>query len=210
MIPSPNYSTPSLPTQDLFPRRPLSANLSSTLAQRRRKNKNLSLCLLPSTLHPPPSPTLRYYPHGPVAILPGVYLGDEYNVNNQQQLQALNIQYILNVAAEVDPALNITMGYKKRAWHHHIVGNQDQGQQELQDAVMDVVRMRSGNVLVHCQCGLARSATVVIAYVMHTLGLSLYAALGYVKQYAPHINPNLSLMYQLREYESSRWRSLRE
>ncbi|SAM07677.1 hypothetical protein [Absidia glauca] len=223
---------------------------SSSLAQRRRNNKNLSLCLLPSdtlVAIPPSTPFLstttttttssttslttsflppsrHYYLHGPIAILPGLYLGDEHNANNDQQLAQLNIHGILNVAAEVhhptphqfqtfDALLTScdasapTRGYKKRAWHHHIMEDDDTDgsmvQQELHAAVMDVDRLRKAgrNVLVHCQCGLARSATVIVAYVMYTLRLSMSAALHHVKQHAPHINPNLSLMYQLREYE---------
>lgn len=299
MIPSTTHSTPSLPTHE-FPKRPLSANFSSpppsSLAQRRRNNKNLSLCLLPSDNRspiPPSTPFLsttsfssssssfsssfnvnnksqplhrHYYQQGPIAVLPGLYLGDEQNANNAQQLKDLSIHGMINVAAEVThphahvfqswdqlldningttttttttttapcPTLSTssssttssnstctlpsplttptstesqaffsTMGYKKRSWHHHILDDDQSIQKELDAAVMDVVRMRQSgrNVLVHCQCGLARSATVVVAYVMYMLRLSMPAALLHVKKYAPHINPNLSLMYQLREYE---------
>ncbi|KAI8331378.1 protein-tyrosine phosphatase-like protein [Chlamydoabsidia padenii] len=250
MIPSTTYSTPSLPSHD-FPKRPFSANLSSppptSLAQRRRNNKNLSLCLLPSDdrygvppstpflsttpstsssstsststissqSNQPPRPRYRqYYQQGPVSILPGVYLGDEHNANNLEQLEALSIQCILNVAAEVhhpqadqfqpfDEPKTLVMGYKKRPWHHQILDDDDQIIKELDAAVMDIVRARKcgRNVLVHCQCGLARSATVVVAYAMYTLQLTMSAALVHVRQYAPHISPNLSLMYQLREYE---------
>ncbi|SAM04564.1 hypothetical protein [Absidia glauca] len=256
MIPSTTTSTPSLPSRE-FPKRPFSANLSSppptSLAQRRRNNKNLSLCLLPSDDRigiPPSTPFLsttpstssstsssstissrsyqprplyrQHYQNGPSCVLPGVYLGDEQNANNSQQLQDLSIQSILNVAAEVnhprahlfqpwdqcidsssDLPYDETIGYKKRPWHHHILDDDQQILNELDSAVMDVVRARQAgrNVLVHCQCGLARSATVVVAYVMYSLHLSMSAALGHVKQHAPHIGPNLSLMYQLREYE---------
>ncbi|KAI8099437.1 protein-tyrosine phosphatase-like protein [Halteromyces radiatus] len=263
MIPSTTYSTPSLPTHD-FPKRPLSANLSSppptSLAQRRRNNKNLSLCLLPSDKSAPPStPFLTesqqrrfYYQQGPTAVLPGLYLGDEQNANNVQQLRQLNIHFMINVAAEVnhphhdqfqpwDQVLNNNvpcptlsnssssssscsiqsspmttptsiqhdddfshMGYKKRSWHHHILDDDTMIQQELHAAVLDIMRVRQTgrNVLVHCQCGLARSATVVIAYVMYMLHYSMSDAIRHVKACAPHINPNLSLMYQLREYET--------
>lgn len=254
MIPSTTSSTPALPSRE-FPKRPFSANLSSppptSLAQRRRNNKNLSLCLLPSDDRygiPPSTPFLsttpstssstsssstisspsyqprpryrQHYQNGPSYVLPGVYLGDEHNANNTQQLEDLSIQSVLNVAAEVNhPRAHLfqpwdqcidnsdlpygTIGYKKRSWHHHILDDDQQILSELDAAVMDVVRARQAgrNVLVHCQCGLARSATVVVAYVMYTLQLSMSAALGHVKQHAPHISPNLSLMYQLREYE---------
>ncbi|ORZ08405.1 protein-tyrosine phosphatase-like protein [Absidia repens] len=283
MIPSTTLSTPPFPTHEPH-KRSLSTNLSSapltSLAERRRSNKNLSLCLLPTDKHypiPPSTPFLstasslqrpqqHYYQHGPIAILPGLYLGDEHNASNVQQLEDLSIHCVINVAAEVnhpyaqlfrtwdqpfldcnttptatpcptlspssssssssssinsvnstltmlapsakDEHIYSTMEYKKRPWHHHILDDDNDNdqqtiQKELHAAVMDVARARQSgrNVLVHCQCGLARSATVVVAYTMYALRLSMAAAILYVKKYAPHINPNLSLMYRLHEYE---------
>ncbi|KAI8138325.1 protein-tyrosine phosphatase-like protein [Fennellomyces sp. T-0311] len=91
------------------------------------------------------------------------------------------------------------MAYKKLPWKH----NQDNLITELDTAIAAIDRARdSGHtILVHCQCGVARSATVVVAYVMKTLNLPMQEAYDYVKAQAPGINPNLSLLYQLREYE---------
>ncbi|KAI8069392.1 protein-tyrosine phosphatase-like protein, partial [Gongronella butleri] len=103
-----------------------------------------------------------------------------------------------------DDQLPSPMYYKKRPWHHHIQDNNDADViQELHAAVIDIAHARQANkrVLVHCQCGLARSATVLIAYVMYTKQLTMQAALAHVKHRAKHINPNFSLMYHLREYE---------
>ncbi|KAF7730968.1 hypothetical protein EC973_001014 [Apophysomyces ossiformis] len=92
-----------------------------------------------------------------------------------------------------------SIGYKKLHWRH----NQDNLVTELDQAVASIDRARAAGrtVLVHCQCGVARSATVVIAYVMKTLGLPMQEAYDYVKTSAPAISPNLGLLYQLREYE---------
>ncbi|CAO3596387.1 unnamed protein product [Absidia cylindrospora] len=250
MIPSITLSTPSFPTLEPHTRS-FSTNLSTppltSLAERR--------------------PTATLLSTWTIAILPGLYLGDEHNASNAQQLEDLSIHCVINVAAEVNhpyvqlfrtwdtPSLNCnttttaspcptlspssssssssssnssnstlnmlplspandehvysTIEYKKRPWHHRILDDDDNDddqqsiQKELHNAVMDVVQARQSgrNVLVHCQCGLARSATVVVAYVMYMLRLSMAAAVLYVKKYAPHINPNLSLMYRLHEYE---------
>ncbi|CAO3636321.1 unnamed protein product [Cunninghamella blakesleeana] len=289
MIPSTTYSAPLSSKKEGFPLRPLSANLSSptSLAQRRnRNNKNLSLCLTPSTttstsnhsntnldinhLIPPSTPftpfktnqSTKHYEHGPICILPGIYLGDESNAVNEAQLKLYNIHYIMNVATEVNhpridsfdkwdedhqhhqhhhnneivlpcPTLSSsssstnssssssslsltssptrmtkkTIKYKKRAWHHQIMDNDQLSLKELNDAVMDIVYVKESqnnkNILIHCQCGLARSASVIIAYMMYTRQLSMQLAIMEVKKQAPHINPNFSLMYHLREYE--RW-----
>lgn len=56
-------------------------------------------------------------------------------------------------------------------------------------------------VLVHCQAGVSRSATVVIAYLMkHTL-MTMTDAYKYVRSRRPVVSPNLNFMGQLLEFE---------
>ncbi|KAI9488221.1 protein-tyrosine phosphatase-like protein [Zychaea mexicana] len=91
------------------------------------------------------------------------------------------------------------MAYKKLPWKH----NQDNLVNELDAAIAAIDRARDAGhtILVHCQCGVARSATVIIAYIMKTMKLPMQEAYDYVKAQAPGISPNLALLYQLREYE---------
>ncbi|KAK9448249.1 dual specificity phosphatase [Limtongia smithiae] len=55
-------------------------------------------------------------------------------------------------------------------------------------------------VLVHCQCGMSRSASLVVAFVMRDKGWDLNRAYTWVKRKAPAIGPNMGLMYQLMEW----------
>ncbi|CAO3695883.1 unnamed protein product [Rhizopus stolonifer] len=93
----------------------------------------------------------------------------------------------------------LTIGYHKMNWEH----NQENLVTELEKAVTMIEQARSAEqtILVHCQCGIARSATVVIAYVMKSLKLPMQEAYDYVKERSPVISPNLTLLFQLREYE---------
>jgi protein-tyrosine phosphatase len=222
------------------------SSTSSTIANRRRNNKNLSLCLSSDTtankfFSEPPAKIveskdndINAYPNGPVNIMPFLYLGSEKNTLDFDKLKELNIGAILNVAAEVNnpftkeeiipsPSLskassvssgtssiktiqstksdNSNMEYRKLPWEH----NQDNLVVELKKAIDIIDRARSSNqtILVHCQCGVARSATVIIAYVMKTLNLPMQEAYNHVKQLAPAISPNLGLLFQLREFEQS-------
>ncbi|KAL4080540.1 protein-tyrosine phosphatase-like protein [Scleroderma citrinum] len=63
-----------------------------------------------------------------------------------------------------------------------------------------------GNVLVHCQQGVSRSPAIVIAYLIHNLGMSYDQAYALVKWRRPCINPNPGFVAALRAWES-RWRS---
>lgn len=229
------------------------SSTSSGLANRRRNNKNLSLCLSPETnsslLLSEPLKTATYqqkdnvnaYPLGPAKIMPYLYLGSEKNSLDLDHLKQLNIQAILNVAAEVNnpyeyqfqsmddmlsqaitpspslshassvssaassiqtipsSSLDTAVAYQKLPWQH----NQDNLAVELTKAIdiIDRARAAGQTILVHCQCGVARSATVIIAYVMKSLKMPMQEAYNHVKRLAPPAGPNLGLLFQLREFE---------
>ncbi|KAG2068208.1 phosphatases II [Suillus decipiens] len=63
-----------------------------------------------------------------------------------------------------------------------------------------------GNVLVHCQQGVSRSPAIVIAYLIHDLGMSYEQAYTLVKLRRPCINPNPGFVAGLRAWEE-KWRA---
>lgn len=91
--------------------------------------------------------------------------------------------------------------YKKFPWGHN--------QENLQDyfhsafSFIDEGRDQNYGVLVHCQLGVSRSASMMLAYVMRTLRLPLHEAYAYVKSKSSVISPNMSLIYQLVEFEKT-------
>lgn len=59
-------------------------------------------------------------------------------------------------------------------------------------------------VLVHCQCGVSRSATLVVAYCLYKEPkLTVQEAYDIVKQRSKWIGPNMNLIMQLQEFRSS-------
>lgn len=62
--------------------------------------------------------------------------------------------------------------------------------------------LKNGRVLVHCNAGISRSVSIVIAYLMSRRQQSLREALRLVKSVRPRANPNEGFMKQLKMYET--------
>lgn len=64
-----------------------------------------------------------------------------------------------------------------------------------------------GCVLVHCNAGVSRAATIVIAYLMKINHWSLEKAYGYVKEKRSKIRPNAGFQAQLKTFEQQLFES---
>ncbi|RUS32771.1 hypothetical protein BC938DRAFT_474339 [Jimgerdemannia flammicorona] len=91
--------------------------------------------------------------------------------------------------------------YKKLPWTH----NQENLMTDFARAFafIDEARDAGRSVLVHCQCGVSRSASLVIAYVMRARRMTLDQAYAFVKERSPWISPNMGLVYQLKDFEKA-------
>jgi protein tyrosine phosphatase (PTP) superfamily phosphohydrolase (DUF442 family) len=67
---------------------------------------------------------------------------------------------------------------------------------------MDNAIKNGGKVLVHCQMGVSRSATIVLAYLIKKQGYTTNDAISKLKECRQCINPNPGFVKQLVEYES--------
>ena len=67
---------------------------------------------------------------------------------------------------------------------------------------LESVKERGGRVLVHCQAGISRSATICLAYLMHAQRVRLDEAFDFVKRRRQVISPNLAFMGQLLQFET--------
>ncbi|PVZ96481.1 hypothetical protein BB558_007632 [Smittium angustum] len=141
----------------------------------------------------------------PAQITEDLYLGNEYQARNVSLLKKLNIKYVLNLAKEVQGPMshmeNSEIRYKHHRWDHaeDDISNFFESCFEFIDEAIS----SNCNVLVHCQLGVSRSATLVIAYIMHSKKLTFSKAYDYVKSRNPKTCPNLSLIAQLMEYEKT-------
>jgi len=72
-------------------------------------------------------------------------------------------------------------------------------------------RVQQGKrVLVHCQCGVSRSATLIVAYgIYKNPGITVQEAYDAVKKRSKWIGPNMNLIMQLQEFRSGLLRNSR-
>ncbi|KAG9284162.1 hypothetical protein G9A89_022936 [Geosiphon pyriformis] len=94
-----------------------------------------------------------------------------------------------------------SLEYKKFFWTH----NQENLIADFISAFayIDEAISAGRNILVHCQCGVSRSASLVIAYAMKANRMTLNQAYEFVKDRSSYISPNMSLVYQLVDFEKS-------
>uniref|UniRef100_A0A3B5KJX5 protein-tyrosine-phosphatase n=1 Tax=Takifugu rubripes TaxID=31033 RepID=A0A3B5KJX5_TAKRU len=134
-------------------------------------------------------------------ILPFLYLGNERDAQDLDLLRHLNIGYVVNVTTHL-PLYHVNSGlrYKRLPATDNSKQNLRQYFEEVFEFIEEAYQSGRG-VLVHCQAGVSRSATIVIAYLMkHTL-MTMTDAYKYVRSRRPVVSPNLNFMGQLLEFE---------
>ena len=68
-------------------------------------------------------------------------------------------------------------------------------------SALDSVRGSGGSILVHCQAGISRSATICLAYLISRKHFRLDEAYEFVKKRRAVISPNFNFMGQLLNWE---------
>ncbi|XP_042899230.1 dual specificity protein phosphatase 10 [Parasteatoda tepidariorum] len=162
-------------------------------------------CLSPPAMNEEDRPS-EYLPSNlentkATAILPFLYVGNAKDAEDVCRLKELGIGYVLNVTSQVP-------GYcDEHGFAFLRLPAMDSYQQNIKQyfkkafAFIDEARQRNSAVLVHCQAGISRSATIVIAYLMYHTNMSSMDAYKMVKNKRPIISPNLHFMGQLVELE---------
>ncbi|XP_039696264.1 dual specificity protein phosphatase 8 [Pteropus medius] len=156
--------------------------------------------LLPMSLSQPclPVPSV-----GLTRILPHLYLGSQKDVLNKDLMTQNGISYVLN-ASNSCPKPDFIC--ESRFMRIPINDNYCEKLLPWLDKsieFIDKAKLSSCQVIVHCLAGVSRSATIAIAYIMKTMGMSSDDAYRFVKDRRPSISPNFNFLGQLLEYERS-------
>ncbi|KAI3380347.1 hypothetical protein SNEBB_003316 [Seison nebaliae] len=146
--------------------------------------------------------TLKIYAQldAPSLIYDHVMLGSEWNASNFNELKSNRITHILNVSNEIDNF------YPQHFKYMNLRVSDDYNAQLLphwESSYRFISQLKDTNnrVLVHCQMGVSRSASTVIAYGLKEYLLPLNQTIKWTKEKRSCIQPNENFLSQLNIYE---------
>eukprot|EP01083_Nonionella_stella_P177584 624619_1 len=164
-----------------------------------------------AALHPIPVSIFGKHMMFPSCIIPDeLYLGNSRNAADGDTLKALGITHIVNVTSNVKNLFEADgIEYLQCVIEDSPKANINQFFEEtiqfINGALADANHHK---VFVHCQAGISRSASIVIAYIMNTRGHGTRGipkfedALAFVRERRPMVHPNDGFTMQLMEYET--------
>ncbi|ODH53072.1 hypothetical protein GX48_00606 [Paracoccidioides brasiliensis] len=183
------------------------ANSSSSGSRRSSRTSSI----IPKTIEP--GWVSRMDGSLPSRILPYMYLGNLAHANNPELLRALGIKRILSIGEPVTwPQSEIEKwsdGLKEGNGLMMVKDVQDNGIDELTGeferclGYIEQGKKDGSATLVHCRVGVSRSATICIAEVMASKGLSFPRAYCFVRARRLNviIQPHLRFVYELLKWD---------
>jgi len=128
-----------------------------------------------------------------------IFIGSKDAAEDLELLQRNNISHILQVCC----------GQSRftKNFHYKVISICDEECtciyeyfQESFEFIEEAITYGTG-ILIHCQGGVSRSATIIIAYLIKKFQMTFEDALHYVQSSRPVVQPNLGFQKQLKEYE---------
>lgn len=165
---------------------------------------------------------LNAYPNGPANVLNNqIYLFSDPNISDYK-VNLNDYDLVINVAKECqDLSLNHENEYLYIPWSHNSSISKDLPNLTNQISKFDQPNKK---ILIHCQCGVSRSACVIVAYFMKKFKIGVNDAYdllkngtsnndkllakdlshkGYYIESCDRICPNMSLIFELMEFGDS-------
>lgn len=139
----------------------------------------------------------------PSEIIPNfLWLGSVESAQDRKLIESLHITHIVN--ATIRSRRNFFPDFVKYLTVD-VLDEVSEDMSDFFDPVNDFINQaeqENGRVLVHCQAGISRSASLVINYIRVRNQWSLKNSLEYVTQQRPEVHPNRSFMEQLIRQEA--------
>jgi dual specificity phosphatase 12 len=133
-----------------------------------------------------------------------VFIASVEGAHNAEQLEKHNITHILCVA----PYLELKFPEKYQYKQFDIIDEADEDLSKYMKPCIDYleqVRTNGGRVLVHCQAGISRSASVCILYMMYKHGMNYDEAYEKLKASRMNVRPNRGFVTHLKEIHKKKF-----
>lgn len=148
------------------------------------------------------------YAADPAQIVDHLYLSSVIPAQNKELLKEIGIRNVLNMTGpkKGSDELRYPNFFPEDFHYLQIPIRDEQGVQIHQffdEAHQFINRgiLRNEKVLVHCEAGISRSATIVISYLMKFNHMTLKAALSHVQTKKRNVGPNNDFFSQLLAFE---------
>ena len=148
-------------------------------------------------------------------ILPGdennrkgaLWIGNYESAKETTNLAAHNIRYVVSVM-EKGMCKDLDRLYQANGITHLVLDASDVSGYDISKhfpKAIDFIEssIMTGNVLVHCFAGISRSSTVVLAYMMKTMGRPWRECLVLVQKHRSVVNPNHGFQQKLDKLQSA-------
>lgn len=131
-----------------------------------------------------------------------LYLGNESDANNYNTIKSSGITAIITLnATELNSDVINLLSSRNGSWKHIPIRDRSTEQIiDIMDMLVEFIENQE-TVLVHCQHGISRSSTIVMAYLMKTLNMTNGEAFDLVKAKRPIVDPNFGFLTQLLRFE---------
>lgn len=136
-------------------------------------------------------------------IVPRLYISDDIAARNKKLLNEKKITHILNITTNIPNKYEPEITYKKLIILDFESQNISQYFNEAYEFIDNALADEKNSLLVHCNAGISRSSSFVIAYLMKKRIFKNYKdALSHVRKCRPIVSPNKGFEKQLISLES--------
>ena len=165
----------------------------------------------------------------PVEVITDIYIGSIGAAINNDSLSRTGITHVLSLCgdigykklgqveykcynvsdkpsrkSEMSSILTECLTYIDNIFNNSIITNTSNTRCNSSNEIGCGQRKERPKILIHCMMGKSRSATVVIAYLMHKKNMGWMEALNYLRNKRSIVEPNLGLISLLKQFEKNR------
>jgi protein-tyrosine phosphatase len=147
---------------------------------------------------------------GPVQIDKGLYIGSLTHAQSKRVLEHLGATHILTCIKGMESWLNgvtVEEADSHSKIVHKFVEVDDLDTEDFArdfdfcaNFIADALNQENNVILVHCQAGISRSCTAILAYLIKYRGMNLDEGLAFISQRKGDVNPNEGFKRQLNRY----------